>query len=49
MFDIMFMLQKRATHLNRATRIVYPLGSQFRLPRGESSLGADVFTRSREH
>ncbi len=23
--------------LNRATRTVYPLGSQFRLPRGESS------------
>ncbi len=27
-----------ATHLNRATRTVYPLGSQFKLPYGASSL-----------
>ncbi len=27
-----------ATLLNRATRTVYPLGSQFKLPRGTSSL-----------
>ncbi len=26
------------THLNRATRTVYPLGSEFKLPRGTSSL-----------
>ncbi len=41
MLDIMFMCQKRneaATDLNRVTRTVYPLGSQFRLPRGTSSL-----------
>ncbi len=27
-----------APHLNRATRTVYPLGSQFKVPRGASSL-----------
>ncbi len=27
-----------ATHLNRATQTVYPLGSQFKVPRGASSL-----------
>ncbi len=27
-----------ATHLNRVTPRVYPLGSQFKLPRGKSSL-----------
>ncbi len=30
--------RNHATHLNRATRTVYPLGSQFKLPRGTSSL-----------
>ncbi len=36
----MFMRQKRneTARLNRATRAVYPLGSKFKLPRGESSL-----------
>ncbi len=42
MFDIMFMRQKQnethATHLNRVSRTVYPLGLQFKLPRGTSSL-----------
>ncbi len=42
MFKIMFMRQKRnenrTTHLNRATWTIYPLGSQFKLPRGASSL-----------
>ncbi len=28
----------RATHLNRATRTVNPLGSKFKVPRGASSL-----------
>ncbi len=28
----------RATHLNRATRTVYPLGSKFKVPHGASSL-----------
>ncbi len=41
--------RNRATHLNRAALTVYPLGSQFKLPRGSSSLlRADTFTRSRE-
>ncbi len=30
--------RNHVTHLNRATRSVYPLGSQFKLPRGTSSL-----------
>ncbi len=30
--------QNRVTHLNRATKTVYPLGSQFKLPHGTSSL-----------
>ncbi len=30
--------RNHATHLNRATRTVYPIGSQFKLPRGTSSL-----------
>ncbi len=30
--------RNHVTHLNRATRTVYPLGSQFKLPRGTSSL-----------
>ncbi len=42
MFYIMFMRQKQnethATHLNRVSRTVYPLGLQFKLPRGTSSL-----------
>ncbi len=42
MFDIMFMRQKQnethATHLNRVSQTVYPLGLQFKLPRGTSSL-----------
>ncbi len=29
--------RNHVTHLNRATRTVYPLGSQFKLPRGTSS------------
>ncbi len=29
--------RNRTTHLNRVTRSVYPLGSQFKLPRGTSS------------
>ncbi len=41
MFDIIFMRQKwnETVRLifNRATRTVYPLGSQFKLPRGTSS------------
>ncbi len=36
----MFMHQKqnKTAHLNRDTRTVYPLGSQFKLPCGASSL-----------
>ncbi len=30
--------RNRATHLNRATRTVYPFGSKFKVPRGASSL-----------
>ncbi len=30
--------RNRATHLNRATWTVYPLGSKFKLPRGASLL-----------
>ncbi len=30
--------RNHVTHLNRATRSVYPLGSHFKLPRGTSSL-----------
>ncbi len=41
MFHIMFKRQKwkrnSATHLNHATRTIYTLGSQFKLPRSESS------------
>ncbi len=32
------MERNRATHLNHVTWTVYPLGSQFKLPRGTSSL-----------
>ncbi len=41
MFDIMFVPKaerSRATILNHVTRTVYLLGSQFKLPRGASSL-----------
>ncbi len=34
----MSMERNSATHLNGATLSVYPLGSQFKLPRGASSL-----------
>ncbi len=30
--------RNNATHLNRATRTVYPFGSKFKVPRGASSL-----------
>ncbi len=40
--------RNHATHLNRVTRTVYPLGSQFKLPRRELTR-TDAFTRSREH
>ncbi len=41
MFDIIFIPKaewSRATHLNHVSRTVYPLGSQFKLSRGTSSL-----------
>ncbi len=41
--------QNHMTHLNRATRTVYPLGSQFQTAARHELTRADAFTRSRDH